>query len=523
MIAKKLKTHIAVLVVVALAASTALHFHSWLEVASGEDWESFESARRALAARPNRNSRTAYERAYTNLVQRGLDPHSRRFNRVLRKKVEAKQRVLHQSREYHLKRKENQRSLREDGGKVRGEKKTTTTDVMQNLRENMEIWLRGDFLLRRGEYVSNARGRSEEVEEAKTMAELNELQKLDENFKPLTVCDRPADVGAIEDFRLLQRYAQCPKITPGEPILLLKGGNAHGRTGNNIIEFLHAIQEARDDDIQLGVMSNSWAMDLLLKMWMAIQSPTWQVDFEKAFCVKVFHDPAELEGWDVIHKDTKDLFWYLSDTPLGEYIESQEYWIRTLFRNYNTGKGINHQGFPVKDMCSGIDSIFGEDKESAIYSVIHSRTLEGDPGLKLLKKKAHTSGCDREAALEMRPDYIKSILEPLGMMKFPIVFIADGQNPDVLKRLMADPEIGPLIRIVPEEACWIGGDLTLGVMSNVFIGNPASSFTSFIAKARLALGFGHNYLFRAKDENGKWRTVCGDHCIFDRSIMGVQA
>ena len=172
MIAKKLKTPIAVLVVVALAASTALQFHSWWEVASGEDWESFESARRALAARPNRNSRTAYERAYNNLVQRGLDPHSRRFNRVLRKKVEAKQRVLHQSREYHLKRKENQRSLREDHGKVRGEK-TTTTDVMQNLRENMEIWLRGDFLLRRGEYVSNARGRSEEVEEAKTMAELN--------------------------------------------------------------------------------------------------------------------------------------------------------------------------------------------------------------------------------------------------------------------------------------------------------------------------------------------------------------
>jgi len=39
----------------------------------------------------------------------------------------------------------------------------------------------------------------------------------------------------------------------------------------------------------------------------------------------------------------------------------------------------------------------------------------------------------------------------------------------------------------------------------------------------LALGFGHNYLFRAKDERGDWRTVCGDHCIYDTSIMGVMA
>ena len=40
---------------------------------------------------------------------------------------------------------------------------------------------------------------------------------------------------------------------------------------------------------------------------------------------------------------------------------------------------------------------------------------------------------------------------------------------------------------------------------------------------RLALGFGHNYLFRARDEEGRWRTVCGDHCIFDKTIMGVMA
>eukprot|EP00580_Thalassiosira_gravida_P008657 CAMPEP_0201627596 /NCGR_PEP_ID=MMETSP0493-20130528/2746_1 /ASSEMBLY_ACC=CAM_ASM_000838 /TAXON_ID=420259 /ORGANISM="Thalassiosira gravida, Strain GMp14c1" /LENGTH=62 /DNA_ID=CAMNT_0048098097 /DNA_START=1 /DNA_END=186 /DNA_ORIENTATION=+ len=62
-----------------------------------------------------------------------------------------------------------------------------------------------------------------------------------------------------------------------------------------------------------------------------------------------------------------------------------------------------------------------------MYSVIHSRSLEGEPGLRLLGNLAHRSGCDPVAALEMKPDYIKAILKPLGMMKHPIVFITDGQ------------------------------------------------------------------------------------------------
>ena len=84
-----------------------------------------------------------------------------------------------------------------------------------------------------------------------------------------------------------------------------------------------------------------------------------------------------------------------------------------------------------------------------IYLVVHSRTLEGTPGVRILASIARKSGCNGTAALEMRPDYVKSILGPLGMMDHPIVFIADGQNPRVLERLMADPDVGPLIRVVP--------------------------------------------------------------------------
>ena len=48
----------------------------------------------------------------------------------------------------------------------------------------------------------------------------------------------------------------------------------------------------------------------------------------------------------------------------------------------------------------------------------------------------------------------------------------------------------------------------------MFIGNPASSVSGFIAKSRVSLGFGNNFLHRAKDENGEWTTVCGDDCLF---------
>jgi hypothetical protein len=430
-------------------------------------------------------------------------------------------------------------------------------EVVDKLKEKKEIWLRGGRNAWHGEGEVKAAALHHEAMEVRDFVLLlcfkvgavafdfhmltvicffsicchQEARKLEEDsYDPLRVCDRPADVGSTEDFSSFQQNSQCPPITKDKPILLLKPEhNTFGRTGNNLIEFLHAIQQARDRGMQLGITTRSWAMKVLTKMWMAVDSDDWATQFEKTFCVKIFDDShleSELEGFnEVIQQDTMELFGYTSAKPLGEYMASQEYSIRTLFRNYNTGSGRDRFGGQAKDMCSGMKALFPEEsvRKSALYSVIHSRSLEGQPGFRLLKRVSLRSGCDPVAALEMRPDYIKSILEPLGMMNYPIVFISDGQNNSVLNRLLDDADIGPLIRVVPDEATWIGGDLTLGVMSNVFIGNPASTFTGFIAKARLALGFGHNYLFRAKDEDGSWRTVCGDHCVFDKSILGSMA
>ena len=46
-------------------------------------------------------------------------------------------------------------------------------------------------------------------------------------------------------------------------VLLLMGIGTFGRTGNNLIELLHALQYARDHDIQLGIKYDSWVMRLI--------------------------------------------------------------------------------------------------------------------------------------------------------------------------------------------------------------------------------------------------------------------
>ncbi len=296
-----------------------------------------------------------------------------------------------------------------------------------------------------------------------------------------------------------------------------------------MIEFLHALQLARDNDLTLGIMLkyNTWVLKVITEMWMSVQGPIkgddgWQAQFEEAFCVKLFRSEDELKGYsNVVDGIAKDLFMYSSDLPLGDYIGNQARHLQTLFRHYNDGKGRMINGKPVQNMCSDLDAVFGKYYEHTLYSVVHQRSLEGEPGIRAMERMNRRSGCDPTGALRMEPDYIKSILAPLGMLRHPIVLISDGQDPSALERLKADPDISKVLRVVPKQVSWIGGDITLAVMSNVFIGNPASTFSGLIAKSRLAMGFGHNYLFRAKDLRGNWYTVCGDTCVFDKQIMGA--
>jgi hypothetical protein len=366
--------------------------------------------------------------------------------------------------------------------------------------------------------------------------------------RPLVVCDRKAPIPHKLDIEITEKYSSCSlsKAPPEETkILLWEGIKTFGRTGNNLVEFLHGLQYARDNELLAGIVTGSWATHLITNMWMAVQddpsnsrhSPErigamaeWTAFFERAFCVRILAEDDNLEKYkDVVRMTTEEFFKiYRIDEhfpKLDEYIEYQGHILRTLYRSYNRGVGVNMRNQPVGDMCSVVEAIFGSNRDSAVYSVVHSRSLEGEPGMRLLGRIAKRSGCDPMAALDMEPDYIKAILEPLGMLKHPILFITDNQRPEILEKLLEDPDIGPNIHLVPETSSWIGGDITVALMADVFIGNPASTFSGFIAKSRLALGYdaGSTYLFRKKNKVGKWVDACDHRCIFDSEIMNAMA
>ena len=324
---------------------------------------------------------------------------------------------------------------------------------------------------------------------------------------------------------MMRKYGSCPLLgNPSEEtkILLLEGMETYGRTGNNLIEILHSLQYGKDNGYVVAIRFWSWPTYVINQMWMAIQDDivAWRHFVEQSLCVKIVDADDDLDRYNYVKiLDGRDLFTYQSREPISGKVEYMGHILRTLYRSHNIGIGFTIQRMPVRDMCSVLDAIFGGERDSAVYSVVHSRSLEGDPGLRLLGRIADDSGCDRTAALDMEPDYVKAILEPLGMLKHPILFITDHQRPEILENLLADPDVGPNIQLIPSDASWIGGDIAAALMADVFIGNPASTFSGFIAKSRLAFGYDATYMFRKKDEDGKWVDACSKICIYDRKIM----
>jgi hypothetical protein len=362
--------------------------------------------------------------------------------------------------------------------------------------------------------------------------------------EPLQICGRLIPFPLESEIEIAQLYAsECPLFAaPGSVftnptgLLLMRGYDRFGRTGNNLIEFLHALQYGRENNVIVGIMLDSWPMALITKFWMAFPTDNlhneafltdgiigWKDHIEHAFCIKVFLNEEELAGYDnIIEMTARELFMFRYKAEVKEYIQFQLHNIRMLFRSYNTGVGKDVKNRNVGNLCSVVDGVFGEERQNAKYSVIHSRSLEGAPGLRLLGILSGTSGCDPVAALNMEPEYIKAILGPVGLLNNPILFISDNQRPEILEKLLADEDIGPQIRVVPKELSWVGGDLAVAIMANAFIGNPASTFSGFIAKSRIALGFDNNFLFRVK-KGDKWMDSCEDRCIFYKWVMRSMA
>ena len=125
-------------------------------------------------------------------------------------------------------------------------------------------------------------------------------------------------------------------------------------SGNNLIEFLHALQYAKDYGRVVGIMRGSWPTRLITEMWMAVQGPEnlsrhsqertnsiveWSANFEKAFCVKIIQSYDDLDEYkEVIQMDTKELFKLEHDLSIGgfdDYVKFQSHNIRKYIVLYH--------------------------------------------------------------------------------------------------------------------------------------------------------------------------------------------
>lgn len=302
-------------------------------------------------------------------------------------------------------------------------------------------------------------------------------------------------------------------------------GFDYGRTGNQIRGFFHAFDVARDRGGALVMHEDGFPIETGLRsIFLGVDRTELQNRFGITFADSV--EGNRLSRMDIMRQEP--LYHFISDNKnfiAGEAIEHRHYVIQELYSMTAREMELYPNASGVAEICSSLHALFGDrgdmlkklgmaNEITQNYTVIHSRSLES-LGKKFLRGAHEKFGVDSSASLDYPPDLISSILSPLGKDQNSILMITDGENTNVAARLSADPKIGPVFQTVPKEISTVKGDLMLAILSDVFIGNPVSTFSQYIVQARYALGIGNSYLFYKRDEDGNWETFCNDEeCLY---------
>eukprot|EP00578_Thalassiosira_sp_NH16_P003476 CAMPEP_0181131360 /NCGR_PEP_ID=MMETSP1071-20121207/30382_1 /TAXON_ID=35127 /ORGANISM="Thalassiosira sp., Strain NH16" /LENGTH=389 /DNA_ID=CAMNT_0023217545 /DNA_START=150 /DNA_END=1319 /DNA_ORIENTATION=+ len=349
---------------------------------------------------------------------------------------------------------------------------------------------------------------------------------------PLYMCNRKTpfqyDVNPLvpsADQKPLNRFVNDWEKT--DRILLLRNDGKFGHIGNQINSLLHAFDYARDNKLHLGMLFHSWSMDVINTMFYETDSfDDLGYDLLNDLGIVVIRNQTQLEGYtEVVTQNAQQLYFYRSSNlGLDTWRETMRIHIEILQRlylRYNRGYGYVHNGLRAQDLCATLDSFFHKKVADVKYTVIHSRYIDGNAEWRL-EKIAKTTGLTVEGGvMSMGPAYIKSILKPLGMLDYPIILITDGQLRSVERGLLNDDALGPKLMVLSNKVALEGADVALALLADVFIGNPASVTSGFIARSRTALGYSEKstQLFRRKRIH-QWYSVCNEECVFNPWILG---
>ena len=307
-------------------------------------------------------------------------------------------------------------------------------------------------------------------------------------------------------------------------LYLRKDDYLFGHIGNQINSLLHAYNYARDHQLELGTTFHGWVIEAIQFMgYESNDNKELRNEMRNELGITIIRNSTDLVEYDeVIQLTAKDLYFYKS--PGDNWEANMNFHIgilRRIFLRYNRALGYAHHGLRATNVCRTLDDLFPGSRSSIKYSVIHSRFMEGRAEFKL-NQLAKTSGLTPHGPLEMSPKYVRMILKPLGLLNHPIILFSDGELPSVEQGLMRDPVIGPKLIVLGNKISLTGPDVALAILSDVYIGNPASVTSGYIARSRYALGYNEEqtYMFR-KEHLDKWISVCNAKCIFNPWVMNT--
>mmetsp|Transcript_25267 Transcript_25267/g.31133 ORF Transcript_25267/g.31133 Transcript_25267/m.31133 type:complete len:461 (+) Transcript_25267:139-1521(+) len=332
---------------------------------------------------------------------------------------------------------------------------------------------------------------------------------------------------------------------------------SHVQTNNHINAILHAMDYAADIQAKLVLFRKGWptkALKLLFKHKYGNNyddMTVWEKSIEKYLNVDIVQDAVEINELypdiETFYNNSDDMYYYHTNATIDTIKKRRQPILEYLWTHPTRNPQMNNQHVG-KDMCAVVEyasaaslhtrsSIIDTSTPApkpAPYTVVHSRWMKNNGCLnrmgglaQRIQKHKPEWKLDRKAPCLLQPDYIKSIVTKCGTLGKPIYIITDGLNPQITQDLQSHPGIGQDVQIIPEDVSWVGGDMMLGVLSDCFIGNPVSTLSGNIARARVALGkdSSTNFLFPFTESKRKSDTdlqfFCQDSpdCLYDEGVL----
>lgn len=299
---------------------------------------------------------------------------------------------------------------------------------------------------------------------------------------------------------------------------LLLNGDVLGRLGNVMRQLFHGLDMARDRKLSFAVTRTSPIGRQFVSDLHGLFPFLSEDQMESLFGFH-FTDVGSRSYQNV---STFDVYYYgggnAGDPIRGNLSIAQLVAIKSerhrvfleVFRRM--GSAMTSNDAKTNKLCRSIESTgIGSDP----FTVIHSRSFKAEGRKQAqLDEVNNRIGVHPSGLIEHPPDLIFDILKPLDMEEEKVFMISDGLSSSSANRLSTSKQFARTFQVVSDGDPY--SDILLAVLSDVFIGNPLSTYSTLIAQIRYTLGLNLIFLHVRKTGDGAWETFCEEeNCFYE--------